>query len=239
MDANKRPPHPPPYPRCGREPQAAWRGRRRRGSAMCHKKKIGHVRNGRLSSAHDCKVLKERTRRDFMLVICMTGRNRCKRARVWSRGGKLVAPNGVYFVATIISNLATTAISARRAAAGVARLQPIECRSGRFDRLSECHNGARRAQPPCVGPTRNRRGSRPARSCDARNRHTEIGGGGRRFSATIGHNAPAEQFVPWSWMARRITAVWYGLSDREDEVFTSSGEGTWGPPLRLGSNPEL
>jgi predicted MPP superfamily phosphohydrolase len=49
------------------------------------------------------------------------------------------------------------------------------------------------------------------------------------------------QFIPWSWMARRIYRQFvYGLSRiGAMQVFTSSGAGTWGPPLRLGSNPEI
>ena len=49
------------------------------------------------------------------------------------------------------------------------------------------------------------------------------------------------QFIPWSWIARRIYRQFvYGLSRIEKmQVFTSSGAGTWGPPLRLGSNPEI
>jgi uncharacterized protein len=49
------------------------------------------------------------------------------------------------------------------------------------------------------------------------------------------------QFVPWSWFARKIYRQFvYGLSRiGKMQVFTSSGAGTWGPPLRLGSNPEI
>src|ERR1700684_2216227 len=49
------------------------------------------------------------------------------------------------------------------------------------------------------------------------------------------------QFIPWSWMARRIYRQFvYGLSRIGNmQVFTSSGAGTWGPPLRLGANPEI
>ena len=49
------------------------------------------------------------------------------------------------------------------------------------------------------------------------------------------------QFIPWNWMARRIYRQFvYGLSRiGKMQVFTSSGAGTWGPPLRLGSNPEI
>jgi predicted MPP superfamily phosphohydrolase len=49
------------------------------------------------------------------------------------------------------------------------------------------------------------------------------------------------QFIPWSWFARRMYRQFvYGLSRiGKMQVFTSSGAGTWGPPLRSGSNPEI
>lgn len=49
------------------------------------------------------------------------------------------------------------------------------------------------------------------------------------------------QFIPWSWMARRMYRQFvYGLSRIGNmQIYTSSGVGTWGPPLRLGSNPEI
>jgi predicted MPP superfamily phosphohydrolase len=49
------------------------------------------------------------------------------------------------------------------------------------------------------------------------------------------------QFIPWSWFARKMYRQFvYGLSRiGKMQVFTSSGAGTWGPPLRLGSNPEI
>jgi hypothetical protein len=49
------------------------------------------------------------------------------------------------------------------------------------------------------------------------------------------------QFIPWSWVARRMYQQFvYGLSRiGQMQIFTSSGAGTWGPPLRLGSNPEI
>jgi hypothetical protein len=49
------------------------------------------------------------------------------------------------------------------------------------------------------------------------------------------------QYIPWSWVARRIYRQFvYGLSRiGKMQIFTSSGAGTWGPPLRLGSNPEI
>jgi hypothetical protein len=49
------------------------------------------------------------------------------------------------------------------------------------------------------------------------------------------------QFVPWSWIAKRVYRQFvYGLSRiGKMQIFTSSGAGTWGPPLRLGSKPEI
>jgi uncharacterized protein len=49
------------------------------------------------------------------------------------------------------------------------------------------------------------------------------------------------QFVPYTWIASRIYRQFvYGLNRvGQMLVYTSSGAGTWGPPLRLGSIPEI
>jgi uncharacterized protein len=49
------------------------------------------------------------------------------------------------------------------------------------------------------------------------------------------------QFLPYTWLAARIYKQFvYGLQRSGPmHVYTSSGAGTWGPPLRLGSNPEI
>jgi uncharacterized protein len=49
------------------------------------------------------------------------------------------------------------------------------------------------------------------------------------------------QFVPYTWIAARIYRQFvYGLQrSGAMQVYTSSGAGTWGPPLRLGSKPEI
>ena len=61
------------------------------------------------------------------------------------------------------------------------------------------------------------------------------------FSLQLSGHTHLGQFVPWSWIAMRIYKQFvYGLSwIGKMQVFTSSGAGTWGPPLRLGSNPEI
>ena len=49
------------------------------------------------------------------------------------------------------------------------------------------------------------------------------------------------QFFPWTWLTKRIYKQFvYGLQKfGEMVVYTSSGAGTWGPPLRVCSHPEI
>ncbi|HKT47236.1 MAG TPA: metallophosphoesterase [Candidatus Acidoferrales bacterium] len=49
------------------------------------------------------------------------------------------------------------------------------------------------------------------------------------------------QFVPWTWFAKRMYRQYvYGLHRwGQMQIYTSSGAGTWGPPLRVGSQPEI
>ena len=49
------------------------------------------------------------------------------------------------------------------------------------------------------------------------------------------------QFFPFTWLTRRIFGAYtYGLQTfGRLRVYTSSGAGTWGPPLRVGTNPEI
>ena len=49
------------------------------------------------------------------------------------------------------------------------------------------------------------------------------------------------QFIPYSWIAARIyRKLVYGLNRvGKMLVYTSSGAGTWGPPMRVGTNSEI
>ena len=49
------------------------------------------------------------------------------------------------------------------------------------------------------------------------------------------------QTWPWSWVAARVHGPFtYGLNQHETlQVLTSSGAGTWGPPLRVGTKSEI
>lgn len=61
------------------------------------------------------------------------------------------------------------------------------------------------------------------------------------ISLQISGHTHLGQFFPWTWMARRIYRDFvYGLSRLGNmQLYTSSGVGTWGPPLRVGSRPEI
>jgi len=49
------------------------------------------------------------------------------------------------------------------------------------------------------------------------------------------------QFFPYTWIAQRVWGKFvYGLQRLGNlQVFTSYGAGTWGPPMRLGTRPEI
>jgi predicted MPP superfamily phosphohydrolase len=49
------------------------------------------------------------------------------------------------------------------------------------------------------------------------------------------------QFFPYTWIARRVWGKFiHGLQRVGNlQVFTSYGAGTWGPPLRVGTRPEI
>src|SRR5207245_9602183 len=61
------------------------------------------------------------------------------------------------------------------------------------------------------------------------------------ISLQVSGHTHVGQFFPWTWMARPIYRQFvYGLSRiGKMLIYTSSGAGTWGPPLRLGSSPEI
>ena len=56
-----------------------------------------------------------------------------------------------------------------------------------------------------------------------------------------GHTHGGGQFIPYNFITRRAFGEFtYGLQRfGEMQVYTSSGAGTWGPPMRVGTNPEI
>lgn len=62
-----------------------------------------------------------------------------------------------------------------------------------------------------------------------------------KISLQLSGHTHAGQYFPFTWIASRIYGPFvYGLQGLGDLlVYTSCGAGTWGPPMRLGTNPEI
>ena len=61
------------------------------------------------------------------------------------------------------------------------------------------------------------------------------------FHLQLSGHTHAGQFFPWTWAVRLAHAPHVSGLSREDHmwVYVSAGTGTWGPPVRLGTAPEL
>jgi predicted MPP superfamily phosphohydrolase len=61
------------------------------------------------------------------------------------------------------------------------------------------------------------------------------------FSLQLSGHTHGGQFLPYTWITRRV----YGRFTRglhrfgSLQVYTSTGAGTWGPPMRVGTRPEI
>ena len=62
-----------------------------------------------------------------------------------------------------------------------------------------------------------------------------------RVSLQLSGHTHGGQIFPFTWMTRRVFGKFtYGLQRfGELQVYTSSGAGTWGPPMRVGTQPEV
>jgi len=217
---------------------AAWRGRR---AALVSDLHLGHVRNGGFLRRIVTKILRERPDTIFIAGDLFDG-TAIDAGRAAEPLKKLTAPHGVYFVAGNHEQFGDDSKYLRAIAAAGVRVLSNE--KVEVDGLQ------------IIGV--------PYRSATEKTRFASVLHGIRldRDRASIllahvpGHPEIAEaagvslqlsghthlgQFIPWSWVARRIYRQFvYGLSRiGKMQVFTSSGAGTWGPPLRLGSNPEI
>ncbi len=61
------------------------------------------------------------------------------------------------------------------------------------------------------------------------------------FDLQLSGHTHAGQFVPWTIVTRFVHDPHYAGLSRQDNmwVYVSAGTGTWGPPIRLGTKPEL
>ena len=216
----------------------AWRGRT---AALISDLHLGHVRNGGFLRRMVAKILKEEPDAIFIAGDLYDG-TAIDARRAAEPLNELVAPHGVYFVAGNHEQFGDDGKYLRAVAAAGVRVLSNEkvevdglqiigvpyrnaTQDGRF--ASVLHG---------IHFDRDRASILLTHAPD----HPEIAEAAGVSLQLSGHTHLG-QFIPWSWIARRVYRQFvYGLSRiGKMQVFTSSGAGTWGPPLRLGSNPEI
>jgi uncharacterized protein len=216
----------------------AWRGRK---AALISDVHLGHVRNGSFLRRMIAKILSEEPDAIFIAGDLYDG-TAIDAHTAAAPLSQLKAPHGVYFVAGNHEQFGDdarylNAISA--AGVRVLRNEKVDLDGLQVVGVPYNHasnNGAFASVLRHVPVDRERASILLTHAPD----HPEIAEAAG-FSLQLSGHTHLGQFIPWSWFARRIYRQFvYGLSRiGKMQVFTSSGAGTWGPPLRLGSNPEI
>src|SRR5437660_5285921 len=217
---------------------AAWRGGR---AALISDVHLGHVRNGTFLRRMVAKIVKEEPDAIFIAGDLYDGTAIDVR-RAAAPLSELVAPHGVYFVAGNHEQFGDDSKYLHAiAAAGVRVLSNEKVEVDGLQIIGVPYRNAARDGHLAsvlhgIRLDRDRASVLLTHAPD----HPEIAEAAGVSLQLSGHTHLG-QFIPWSWMARRIYRQFvYGLSQiGRMQVFTSSGAGTWGPPLRLGSNPEI
>ena len=216
----------------------AWRGRK---AALISDLHLGPVRNGSFLRRMVAKILREEPDAVFIAGDLYDG-TAIDAGRAAEPLNKLKAPHGVYFVAGnheqfgddskylhAVASAGVRVLNNEKVEIDGLQIIGVPYRSAtRGGHLASALNGVRL--------DRDRASILLTHAPD----HPEIAEAAGVSLQLSGHTHLG-QFVPWSWMARRIYRQFvYGLSRiGKMQIFTSSGAGTWGPPLRLGSNPEI
>jgi hypothetical protein len=215
-----------------------WRGRR---AALISDLHLGHLRNGRFLRRTVTKVMKAKPDIVFIAGDLFDGTAiDARRATEPLRG--LRAPYGVYFVAGNHEQFGDdTKYLEAIAGAGVRVLhnEKLECEGLQVAGVPynhATHDEHLHSVLQQIGVDRNRASILLVHAPDRPHIAEEAG-----ISLQLSGHTHLGQFYPWTWMARRIYRQFaHGLSRiGKMQVYTSSGVGTWGPPLRFGSNPEI
>jgi uncharacterized protein len=216
----------------------AWRGRR---AALISDLHLGHVRNRTFLRRMVAKILHEAPDAIFIAGDLYDG-TAIDALRAAEPLRELVAPYGVYFVAGNHEQFGDDSKYLQAiAAAGVrvlidekVEVDGLQIVGVPYRNAVQGHRFSSVLQ--AIPLDRDRASILLTHAPD----HPEIAEAAGVSLQLSGHTHLG-QFIPWSWMARRIYRQFvYGLSRiGKMQVFTSSGAGTWGPPLRLGSNSEI
>jgi predicted MPP superfamily phosphohydrolase len=216
----------------------AWRGRK---AALISDLHLGHVRNGSFLRRMVAKILKEEPDAIFIAGDLYDG-TAIDAKRAAAPLSELTAPHGVYFVAGNHEQFGDDSKYLRAVeAAGVRVLSNEKVEADGLQIIGVPYRHATHDEHFAsvlkgIGVDRERASILLTHAPD----HPKVAEAAGVSLQLSGHTHVG-QFVPWSWMARRIYRQFvYGLSRiGKMQVFTSSGAGTWGPPLRLGTNPEI
>jgi predicted MPP superfamily phosphohydrolase len=217
---------------------AAWKGRT---AALISDVHLGHVRNGSFLRRMVAKILKEEPDLIFIAGDLFDG-TAIDAGRAAEPLRKLTAPHGVYFVAGNHEQFGDDSKYLKAVAAtGVRVLDNEKVEADGLQIIGVPYNNATQDGHLAsvlhkIGVDRGRASILLVHAPD-RPHIAEAAG----VSLQLSGHTHLGQFIPWSWMAQRMYRKFvYGLSwIGKMQVFTSSGAGTWGPPLRLGSNPEI
>jgi hypothetical protein len=215
-----------------------WRGRR---AALISDLHLGPVRNGSFLRRMVAKILKEKPDAVFIAGDLYDG-TAINAQRAAEPLSKLAAPHGVYFVAGNHEEFGDDSKYLHAiAAAGVRVLNNEKVDLDGLQVIGVPYRNAtqKRHLASALDEVRLDRGRASILLTHAPD-HPEVAEAAGISLQLSGHTHLG-QFLPWSWMARTAYRQFvYGLSRiGKMQVFTSSGAGTWGPPLRLGSNPEI
>jgi predicted MPP superfamily phosphohydrolase len=216
----------------------AWRGRR---AALVSDLHLGHVRNGSFLRRVVRTILSEEPDAIFIAGDLYDG-TAIDAYRAAVPLGKLTAPKGVYFVAGNHDEFRGEADFLHAVQATGVRVLHNEkvdvdgLQIAGVPYANATQKGHLAAALDAMALDRDRASILVIHAPD----HPEVAEAAGISLQLSGHTHLG-QFLPWTFFARRAYREFvYGLSRiGKMQVFTSSGVGTWGPPLRLGSNPEI
>jgi uncharacterized protein len=215
-----------------------WRGRK---VALISDLHLGHVRNGSFLRRMVQKIIAEKPSAIFIAGDLFDG-TAIDARRAAEPLRKLSAPHGVYFVAGNHEQFGDDSkYLGAVAGAGVRVLNNEKVEVDGLQIAGVPYHNAVRGQHfasvlESLSLDRDRASILLVHAPD----HPAIAEAAG-FSLQLSGHTHLGQFLPWSWGARRVYRQFvYGLSRiGAMQVFTSSGAGTWGPPLRLGSKSEI
>jgi uncharacterized protein len=216
----------------------AWRGRT---AALVSDLHLGHVRNGGFLRRIVAKVMRENPDAVFLAGDLYDG-TAIDAAKAAEPLRELRAPQGTYFVAGNHEQFGDDSRYLQAVSnAGVRVLHNEKIEADQLQIVGVPYNHASQDEHfqsvlRQIGVDRNRASILLTHAPDRPHIAEREG-----ISLQVSGHTHVGQFFPWTWMARRIYRQFvYGLSRiGKMLVYTSSGAGTWGPPLRLGSSPEI